>query len=150
MHVSVDIGDSSDIDADVSPDESSSSSSSDSSEDESAAVPASTSGLICLGRFRAVTHAMVASSATQSNIATWQGNPIQTACGVRFASNRIHLSDVSSKVNNLTFVSIGPVARLWPRSYEPILGQKKVHLQLAQLKSIDTGKYLCKIAPGTG
>jgi len=103
INVSVDIGDSAEIDADVSSDESSSSSSSDSLEDEVATVSASTSSLICFGRFRSVTHAMISSSADQSDIATWQGNSIQTACGVRFASNRIQLSDVSSQVNNLTF-----------------------------------------------
>ena len=103
INVSVDIGDSAEIDADVSSDESSSSSSSDSSDDEATTVSASASSLICFGRFRSVTHAMISSSADQSNIATWQGDSIQTACGVRFASNRIQLSYVSSQVNNLTF-----------------------------------------------
>ena len=91
------------IDSDSSDAASSSSSSSDSSEEEVAKVAHPKSSLVCLGRFRSVTHAMILSATDKPTIATWQSKAIQTACGVRFSQDRISLSDVVIDSNELTF-----------------------------------------------
>ena len=90
------------VDSDSSAD-SSSSSSADNSDEEVATVAHSKSSLACLGRFRSVTHAMILSTADKPNIATWQSQAVQTACGVRFSHDRVQLSEIAQDLNDLTF-----------------------------------------------
>ena len=83
-------------------DSSDSTSSSGSSDASDAAKPSSQTKpgqMLAIGAHRRVFHAMVECVDNTTGVCTWNDMPVQTACGKRFAANRITLTDVSTFPN---------------------------------------------------